>query len=299
MSELRELVKAIFPARARRSVKDWAFEQIRTFRQLTHRSRVLPDFIIAGAQRAGTTSLYRYLVQHPKIAPSIVKEVHYFDLNIRKGLDWYKLHFPSANACKIHDPSQRLITGEASPFYMFHPYAMERIAELLPHVRIIILLRNPADRAFSHYCHQVRAGRERKSFKQAILDELERIRVELDKYAADSEYAGYYYKHFSYLARGIYVDQVRRCLDLFSADRLLIIQSEEFWKKPQDTYDKVLSFLGVNSWALKKARIFNSTNHKAMSSEARQFLLRYYANHNERLYELLGRRYDWGDDVEM
>jgi len=109
-----------------------------------------------GAQKAGTSSLYSYMVQHPQVLPAARKEIHYFDRHYDKGLRWYRRHFP----LRARLSSERL-SGEASPYYLFHPHAPRRIAETLPDARILMLLRNPANRAISHYFHEARVGREK------------------------------------------------------------------------------------------------------------------------------------------
>ena len=175
--------------------------------------RLLPDFIIIGVQRCGTTSLYCNLVQHPNIFPAFVKEVHFFDIDFIKGINWYRPHFPSrlykyyiTRICK-----QGFITGEASPSYIIHRLA-KRISKILPRVKIIILLRNPIYRAYSHYCHQVRKRRETLSFKHAIEKEAERLNGEAEKILQNENYNSFNHRRFSYLARGIYVDQLKSCM---------------------------------------------------------------------------------------
>ncbi len=123
------------------------------YRRLTSGSRRLPDFIILGAQRAGTSSLYYYLSQHPQILPAVRKELHFFDDHYRRGLGWYRSQFPTRGA-------RGTITGEATPYYLSHPHAPARIQRLLPQARLIVLLRNPVERAISHYFFEVSHQRE-------------------------------------------------------------------------------------------------------------------------------------------
>ena len=120
-----------------------------------------PNFLIIGAQRCGTTSLYNYLIQHPQIVPSSKKEVHFFDLNFHLGQSWYEKHFPEV--------SDNILTGEASPYYIFHPLCPKRIFDYDPSVKLIVILRNPIDRAYSHYRHIVRLGHEPLKFEDALI----------------------------------------------------------------------------------------------------------------------------------
>src|SRR5262245_43057221 len=120
-----------------------ANQALKLYRRLTARLRVVPDFIIIGTQRGGTTSLYNNLIKHPCIVPAFKKEVHCFDVNFRKGISWYQTHFPSyieKYLRKAH--AKDFVTGEASPYYMFHPHVPRRIAEMVPKVKLIALLRN-------------------------------------------------------------------------------------------------------------------------------------------------------------
>ena len=104
--------------------------------------RRLPDFLIIGAQKCGTSSMFAYLNQHPQMKLPDVKEIHFFDLNYSNGLDWYTSHFPPASL------SHRMVTGEASPYYLFHPHVPERVRLHCPDVKLVVMLRNPVDRAY-------------------------------------------------------------------------------------------------------------------------------------------------------
>lgn len=265
------------------------------FQVLTARLRLLPDFIIIGAQKCGTTSLYQYLGQHPAIAPALKKEVHFFDSNFDRGVQWYRAHFPTVlyrhYARKVQ--GYRLITGEASPYYLFYPHAPRRVLELLPRVKLIVLLRNPVDRAYSHYQMQKKKGLEPLSFAESIEAEPERLRGEREKMLADENYLSLNYKRYSYLARGIYVDQLQAWLRLFPKEQVLILKSEDFYTNPPAVYKQVLAFLEVPDWDLKEYRIHYRHHYQAMSPELRQRLHDYFEPHNRRLSEFLGTNFAW------
>src|SRR5690349_3699828 len=181
------------------------------FRGVTSPRRLLPDFLIIGAQRGGTTSLYNYLQAHPNIHSASIKEVHFFDRKFQKGVHWYRAHFPM-RLTKVYAGRFRhegFVTGEASPAYLFHPQVPERIARLLPRVKLIVLLRNPVDRAYSQYYHTLQLGYETLTFEEAIAAEEERIAGEREKISQDEYYQSHAFKHQSYLSRGIYVDQLQ------------------------------------------------------------------------------------------
>src|SRR5690348_1015601 len=159
----------------------------KVYRGITSPLRLLPDFLIIGTQRGGTTSLYHYLQAHPCIGPASTKEVHFFDMRFHKGLAWYRGHFPSRidqyAVEQAHGHS--LVTGEATALYLFHPHAPKRVAEALPSVKLIVLLRNPVNRALSHYYHAVKHGQETLSFEEAIQGEEQRTAQEREKLLAD------------------------------------------------------------------------------------------------------------------
>ena len=156
----------------------------KAFRVSTNPLRMMPDFIIIGTQKGGTTSLYRYLIEHPCVAPIYIKEPHFFDIYFYKGLQWYRAHFPTAveKYYARHIQKHDLITGEASPYYLFHPQAARRVAKTLPKARLIVLLRNPIDRAYSQYQHQTRQdGVEPLTFEEALECEEKRLAGEEEK----------------------------------------------------------------------------------------------------------------------
>jgi hypothetical protein len=161
----------------------------------------IPRFIIIGAQRCGTTSLYSYLIGHPYVASALQKEIHFFDLNFKKGVSWYRTQFPQLG-------EQGFITGEGSPYYIFHPHVPKRIFDTVPRAKLILLLRNPVDRAYSHYHHEVKLGVEPLSFEDAIDREEERLHGQGEKIIADESYYSFNHQHYSYLCRGVYAYQL-------------------------------------------------------------------------------------------
>src|SRR5947209_14940507 len=193
------------------------------YRGFTSPIRLLPDFLIIGTQRGGTTSLYHYLQTHPCIAPATIKEVHFFDRRFHKGLAWYRGHFPTwiEKYYAQRFRCRTFLTGEASPSYLFHPHAPGRIAKVLPHVKLIVLLRNPVDRAYSQYYHVVEHSYGTLSFEEAVRDEEERIAKERARVLEDGRYDSYAFRHLSYLSRGIYIDQLQVWMSLFPREQFL------------------------------------------------------------------------------
>jgi hypothetical protein len=269
--------------------------QIDAIKRVTGGLRVLPDFLIIGAQRCGTSSLYWYLAQHPDVAPAVRKEVHYFDWHYRRGLLWYRAHFPLA-AYRIGlrvATGRRVLTGEASPYYLVHPHAPGRVKGLLPDVKLLVLLRDPVERAVSAYHHQVRRGRESLTIDQAFAREAAVLPRELERIDKDQLYRSEFHRHFAYLARGLYADQLSLWFDVCPRERFLILSSEQFFTETQSVFEEVLGFLGLLPWRPVEYRRFNAAAYETISAPTRQRLIEHFAPHNERLYQLVGRDFGW------
>lgn len=293
---------------ARSGTRNLLHYSSQTYRVITSQMRLMPDFLIIGGQRCGTSSLYFYLTDHPYIAPPYTKELHFFDANYAKGLHWYRAQFPTAleKYYTQHVRKQGFVTGEASPSYLFHPLAPTRISKLMPNVKLIVLLRNPIDRAYSQHWLNVKAnGIEPLSFKEAIAAEPERIAGEREKILADPSYASHTYRPFSYLIRGIYVDQLQYWMDFYPKEQFLILRSEDLYTKPGETVKQTLEFLGVPSGEIdtnkeyKRYKVPTKTGYKLkdsypkMDPELRAELVEYFRPHNARLSEFLHRDFDW------
>jgi hypothetical protein len=265
------------------------------FRLMTGAVRVLPDYIIIGAQKCGTSSLYRYLNEHPAVAPAAGKEVHFFDWHYSRGTSWYRAHFPTIVAREMFRArtGRRLITGEASPYYLFHPHAPRRIKSLLPSVKLIALLRNPVERALSAYHHQARAGSEPLSFREAMDQEPARLAPEIERLTRDDTYKSAAHRRFSYLSRGVYADQLEAWFRLFPREQILVIRSEDFFEEPAATVAQVFRFLGLPSTQSSEFRRFNAGDYGEMDPAINARLTEYFAPHNQRLYDLLGRDLGW------
>jgi hypothetical protein len=217
--------------------------------QATSSARMLPDFVVAGAQRSGTSSLYRALVQHPNVmSPVLQKGVHYFDLHYDQGLAWYRSHFPlewSAARVRRRTGAQAH-TFESSPYYLFHPLAAGRMAHDLPGVRVISLVRDPVERAFSAHAHELARGFETEPFERAVELEAERTAGERERMVADPTYNSARYQHQAYLARGQYVDQLKNLASEIGRDRLLVVDSHRLFEDAEPALREVYDFLGLS-----------------------------------------------------
>lgn len=187
----------------------------------------LPDFLVLGTQKGGTTTLHRLLNQHPEIYLPACKEVHYFDQHYDKGQRWYNDQFQAAQ------PGQ--CCGDITPFYLFHPDVPERVHRLLPHARLIVLLRDPVERAISQLFHSRKRGFETLEPAEAFAAEKQRL----------ASGAAYSQQKHSYVSRSRYLEQLDRYEALFPSDQLLILRSEDLFAQPDQIWPRILEFLGV------------------------------------------------------
>jgi hypothetical protein len=257
--------------------------------------RCLPDFLIIGAQRGGTTSLYYYLCAHPQVLAPLSKEVHFFSRHWSRGVGWYRAHFPLRASTAGPRRTTRL-TFEATPYYLSHPLAPARAAEVVADARLLVLLRDPVQRAWSHYRHMVRLGLEPLSFEQAIEREPERLAGEVERMRSDPGYVAVNHQRYSYLTRGAYADHLEAWLRHFSPDRLLVLRSEALFADPARGYRRVLGFLGLQAWAPSAFPIHTKQSPlpRGMPAATRRRLEEHFAPANERLEALL-RRTGMGD----
>lgn len=254
--------------------------------------RLKPSFIVIGAQRSGTTSLYNYLAEHPQVMPGATKEVHFFDIHFRQGADWYWRQFPPRDDAGL----PQMITGEASPYYIFHPLAAERIAALLPETKLIALLRNPVDRAFSHHQHETRRGKETLPFAAALGAEEERLAGEREKILHDPQYRSTAHQWHSYRSRGCYMDQLENWLRFFPRERMLILLSERFYENPSTMLRVVTDFLALPPLPARNADSYEKHNlaaYSGMDPKMRKELSDFYRPHNQRLASFLGIDLRW------
>ena len=245
-----------------------------------------PHFLIIGTQKGGTSSLYSALCQHPQILKAARKEVHFFDQYYSHGHDWYLEQFPDCL------PDQ--ITGEASPFYMAHPLAAARIAEHCPDTKLIVLLRNPADRAISHYHQEFRRQHDLLTLQAALDIEEERTRADWDALAVGELLTFSAAQRFSYRKRGHYAEQLAPFLEQFPRENIVIYSSEQFFQQPLELLPLLYSFLGADPAFQPADLLPRKPGHYGEADQMiRNELLQYYAPLNEELFTLIGQRFDW------
>ena len=266
------------------------------FRGATARWRVLPDFVIIGVHKGGTTSLYDYLAGHPQVVPAFEKEVHYFDQRYDGRPRSYQASFP--NAARMAYVARRhggSITGEASPYYISNPHIPRRAMEMIPEARYIALLRNPVDRAISAFHHnRSRTPNEPlASFAEAVERELTQLPDEFDKVLADEHYPDSSYTWHCYLSRGVYARQLEAWFAAVPTDRVLVLQSERLGSEPDIVFGEVLEFLELPDWRPSAFGRLNANTYPDVDPGLRAELVEWFRPHNERLFELIGQSYDW------
>ena len=259
---------------------------------LTHRSRGFPGALLVGPRRTGTTTLYRTLRMHPNILGGVGKEIKFFDCNYHRGLNWYQGFFPRKETLAENNA----IAIEASPYYFFHPLAAERIRASFPEMKIVVSLRNPVNRAYSHYRMNYDLGVESlQTFEEALEAEENRLTGEEAKIIADDRYPLFNHMHLSYQAQGVYADQLERWFNVFPKEQILVINSEDFFTGMPKVFDRIIAFLGLPAWTLTSARNANPRKYQPMNPETRAWLSDDYHPHNQRLYDLLGEDFGWDD----
>lgn len=215
----------------------------------------------------------------------IRKELHFFSIGHHKGPGWYRSHFPLK-----HRLSKGALTGEGCPDYLFAPGAREKIRRLLPDVRMVVLLRNPVERAISHYYHEVKMGRE----NLPILEALKVEEARLAESNIEDEQGLETYLHASYKARGCYADQLEPYFADFDRQQLLIMGNNHLLTDPRGVTNKVFQFLGLPELGegLDYPRK-NSGDKQPVPDEVRSYLADYFEPHNRRLFAMLGETVNW------
>lgn len=219
----------------------------------------LPDFIIMGEMKCGTTALYRYITEHPKVKPARRKELAFFNAHYDKGMEWYKSQFPDCENC---------MTGEATGYLKF-PEVAPKVYDTVPNVKLILILRNPVDRAYSHYHMHLRKGKISIPFEKAIEGKS------------------------TYLEKGNYAWKLKKWMKVFPREQFHIVQSEKLNERPQETMDGIFKFLGLTSYKLNVYEQHNSGDYSKMNPKTRKILVDYYKPYNEELYQFLGTNYNW------
>ncbi|WP_224483073.1 sulfotransferase domain-containing protein [Robertkochia aurantiaca] len=271
--------------RLKKGIRQQVFKATMLPRYWSASLRVLPDFMVIGAQKAGTTSLFNYLEQHPDVQEIKRKEIHFFDETYDRGPRYYRSFFP------YRDEMNGKISGEATPLYLFDPAVPERVKNLLPDIRFIVLLRNPAKRAISHLHHMKRKGVEQRSLQDLFQKGFD-ARLQEERDLQDP----WKIKTFSYLSRGLYAEQLQRWFRHFDREQFLILKSEDFYSHTREEVFKVMDYLRLEKFTgIDFERAHNQHGYSKPDPALLRDLNQWYKPANEQLEELLERRFHWND----
>jgi hypothetical protein len=251
--------------------------------------------LIVGGQRCGTTTLFKALAQaHGFLGPTMRKGVHYFDLHPEQPIDWYRAHFPTRGAVETarRESKGSVVVGESSPYYLWHPLTATRIARALPGVRVIALLRDPVERAYSAHAHELARGFETEPFERALELEGERLAGEEERLRSGQVQRSLAHQHLAYVARGEYIDQLERMEQAVGTENLLVLDSADLWANPEQDWPRVTEFLGLADQAVSLRR-HNARSRAPMSDALRATLDAHYQPFDERLASWWGRVPSW------
>lgn len=263
-------------------------------RWLTKPARTRPTFLIIGAQKSGTTSLRRYLFEHPAVLCGEPKELHYFDRQHERGDSWYLAQFPWRTRAVAVRRRWRVApaVGEATPEYLYYTHVPARVHAFDPDLQLIVVLRDPVERAYSHYQMQVRRRGEQRTFEQVLAAEEAEMPGRRELTRRDPTHV-LPIVHNSYIERGFYAEQLERWFELFKRDRFLILSSAELSNDTAGAMAMITAFLGVPQWPSEEYARLSAGTYEPMAAETREYLARLFEPHNRKLEELLGRAFEW------
>ncbi len=281
-------------------VKARVLDGIRLYGSATAFLRVEPDYLIIGAKRGGTTSLARYLLLHPDVRPLFParetrKGTYFFDINYGRGEAWYRSHFPTrfAHGLRRRRAARPIAIGEATPYYLHHPHAPVRARGMAPDAKVIALLRDPVERAYSHWVERTRNGVETLSFAAAIEAEASRLDGEEERMLADPSYQSFAHQHHSYVDQGRYARGLRRWMRAYPASQILVLRSEDFYADPASIYAQTVGFLGLAPFTPQEFRAWNMKPKEALDPEVVATVRSMLADDIVELEQLLGRPMHW------
>jgi len=286
-------------------------------RRLTSRFRMLPSFIILGGSRSGNTSLFAHLIEHPNIIAGSKKAYFFFQYYTNNTTSFYRSQFPIKR--------KNLITCDSTSSYFVHPLIPERIHKLLPEAKLIVLLRNPVERAYSEFHYTLTLGSEiTENFEDVIKSELKRMEIGNKNPELKIENTNYTHFTFSHLRDGLYAQHLERWLKFFPKEQLLILHTKDLSTNLDDTLSKTFEFLNLPKYQIenkveknkiekirpvaghekniyrnigsKTRTLFNVQNYPEMKPETRKFLQDFFRPHNEKLFEMIGKRFDWNNE---
>jgi len=288
------------PSSPRKKVAAAAQQGFRLFGAATAPLRIDPDYLVIGTKRGGTTSMARWLLDHPDVrglypAMENRKGTYFFDVNYGRGHRWYRSHFPVGlvhRSLGRRDGTVPLI-GDATPYYLHHPHAPARARRHAPDAKIIVLLRHPVDRALGHWAERTRNGVETLPFAEAIRAEADRLRGEEQKMIDDPSYVSFAHQHRSYADQSRYARGLSRWFEQFPRDQILVLRSEDLYADPAAVYGQTLDFLGLAPHEPKAFAAWNMKAKDPIEPADRAFLEEALRADVSELEHLLGRSMQW------
>ena len=256
--------------------------------------RVIPDFLVIGAKRCGTTSLYQHLSEHPCISRSPRDNIGFFNENYHLGINWYKSLFPTVfYKKKMESKNKHCLFFDVTSTYMEEELTAKNVYEVNPNQKIIVILRNPVDRAYSHYHVNVKEKSEKRSFEDAIFEEMNRIKSERIIQNKNKNLRVFTPNNIHYLKKGFYALQLKSWFKIFPREQILVLSTEEFQEDQNLIYKKIFDFLNIPNMKIKNTEKMEKGNYIPMKDETRKLLLDYFRQYNYELFELINNEFDW------
>ena len=256
--------------------------------------RVIPDFLVIGAKRCGTTSLYQHLSEHPCISRSPRDNIGFFNENYHLGINWYKSLFPTVfYKKKMESKNKQCLFFDVTSTYMEEELTAKNVYEVNPNQKIIVILRNPVDRAYSHYHVNVKEKSEKRSFEDAVFEEMNRIKSERITQNKNKNLRVFTPNNIHYLKKGFYALQLKSWFKIFPREQILVLSTEEFQEDQNLIYKKIFDFLNIPNMKIKSIEKMEKGNYIPMKHDTRNLLLDYFRQCNHELFELINSEFDW------
>lgn len=265
----------------------------RKFYGITSPIRTLPDFIVIGAKRCGTTSLYHYLGLHPSIKKSSHDHLGFFDDNYHLGLQFYRSFFPTVfQQRSIIKRTGKFLTYDVTSSYIQDSKNAVRIHSLFPEIKLIAILRNPVDRAYSEYNLHLRADNKMQDFEFYVNQEILEIEDD-EKNGVVGDLEPFTSGKKNYLRKGFYFEQLSPWFNLFPKKNIHIISTESLGEKPNEVLNGIFEFLGVTHHQINTEKKHEKGNYKKMNDSTKELLQKFFVPRNKKLYDLIGMDFDW------
>lgn len=282
----------------------YRFSLKNNFHLITNNMRVLPDFIIIGSGRAGTTALYSYLIQHPQIMKCFthndekVADLHFFEYMISKKIGWYRSHFPTKIFKKIKElkSGKKCITGEFTSTYMYHEHVPQRIINTIPKTKILVILRNPIDKIYSTYCQQFSFNEYLSNFEETIQSEIDRMKIfqkspnkRIFNENIDSIVTCNILRH------GIYYNYLKKWFEIFPENQIMVIDSKKLNNDTINCIKEVFNFLNIEEIEINDVSKINKGNYNRIDNKTRDELISFFKPYNKKLNKLLKTNFEWNE----